>query len=267
VKILKESDYFLFTHPKRNSFIHSAISTGLVKKTIKKRFICQIFWLKGKKTGLEVKFSPPNGLWLVMLFLTTIAIVMGIKTWIGLGLMSGTSLDGLDLAAVSLTESAEGWDWELLAARTETYSDEWTERLARLPLADAPALAKAHTDYAHWLGMAVRRFGIEQGIQPDFVACHGHTVFHQPHRHFTFQLGDGETLANYCRVPLVCNFRPRDVGQGGQGAPLAPLADSVLFPGCKAFLNLGGIANISLFFDSPVDPELGVWQKNRTQLG
>lgn len=184
---------------------------------------------------------------------------------IGIGLMSGSSLDGLDLAAVQFSP-VEGWanepEWEILVAETQPYNDEWTRRLSGLRRATGYDLAKTDADYGHLLGMAVRQFCIRNGLKPDFVASHGHTALHQPHRHFTLQIGSGETLASHLDCPAVTNFRARDVALGGQGAPLAPGGELALFPEYRCFLNLGGIANLS-FLQREGEPEIEIpgWKK------
>ncbi len=165
---------------------------------------------------------------------------------LAVGLMSGSSLDGLDLTAVRLHFDAEGTSYELVTAATEAWSPEWQARLAALSEASAADYAKTHVDFAHACGLALRRFLVGQGLQPDVVASHGHTVFHQPHRHFTAQIGCGQTLATYADCPVVTDFRPRDVAEGGEGAPLVPFGELHLFPAYRLFLNLGGIANLSI---------------------
>ena len=165
---------------------------------------------------------------------------------LAVGLMSGTSLDGLDLAAVRFRFGGDAVDFELVATAAEPWSPEWQARLAALPQAAALDYAKAHVDFAHTCGLALRRFLVGHGLQPDLVAAHGHTVFHQPHRHFTAQIGCGQTLASYVACPVVTDFRPRDIAEGGEGAPLVPFGELHLFPAYRLFLNLGGIANLSI---------------------
>lgn len=165
---------------------------------------------------------------------------------LAVGLMSGSSLDGLDLAAARFHFHPDGVEMETLAATTEPWSDEWRERLLRLPHGSAYDLAKTHVDFAHACGLALRRFLVGGGLRPDVVASHGHTIFHQPHRHFTTQIGCGQTLATYAPCPVVNDFRARDVAEGGEGAPLVPFGELRLFPQRRLFLNLGGIANLSI---------------------
>lgn len=168
------------------------------------------------------------------------------EDWLAVGQMSGTSLDGVDLCAARFVCTDGHWQYQLLATLTEPYPAHWQQRLAGVHTAGAADLAKLHVDYGHYLGMLIRRFLLLNNLEPDLVALHGHTAFHQPWQHFTAQLGCGETVASYLQVPVVSNFRVRDVALGGQGAPLVPLGEWALFPQAGLFLNLGGIANISL---------------------
>jgi anhydro-N-acetylmuramic acid kinase len=163
----------------------------------------------------------------------------------GIGLMSGTSLDGIDLAYVEFVEQEGQWSFELLAAETIAYDEQWYARLKCLDEQDALAYARTHVYYGHLLGKVLREFIQRNELRPDFVASHGHTIFHQPERNFTAQIGDGETIASYLPCPLVCNFRNKDVALGGQGAPLVPFGERQLWPDQALFLNLGGIANLS----------------------
>jgi len=129
------------------------------------------------------------------------------STYRCVGLMSGTSLDGLDVCCVEFTgdATADVWTHRLLAGVTYRYTDEWTARLRAAPTLCGEELARLNVDYAHLLGRTVRRF-IDESSPLDavnVVASHGHTVFHQPDRQFTFQLGDGETIASYVRSAVV----------------------------------------------------------------
>ncbi|MBP5395418.1 MAG: anhydro-N-acetylmuramic acid kinase [Bacteroidales bacterium] len=162
-----------------------------------------------------------------------------------IGLMSGTSLDGLDIACVRFTKVAGKWCYVLLAAETAVFPDEWRDRLSQLFNADGMELAAAHAGFGHWCGRQVAGFMRRHGLKPWLVASHGHTVFHQPERGFTLQIGDGAAIAAECGVQVVCDFRAMDVALGGQGAPLVPIGDELLFPEYDACLNIGGIANIS----------------------
>lgn len=167
------------------------------------------------------------------------------KRYTGIGLMSGTSLDGIDLAYCEFAETETGWKFELLAAETIAYDEQWYARLRCLDEQDARAYARTHVYYGHLLGRVLKDFIERNELKPNFVASHGQTIFHQPEKNFTAQIGDGETIASYLPCPLVTNFRNKDVAMGGQGAPLVPFGERHLFPDRELFLNLGGIANVS----------------------
>ena len=162
-----------------------------------------------------------------------------------IGLMSGTSLDGLDIAFCSF-ELVEGkWQYEIQVAETIPYSDEWKRRLMNVEHGSALDLGYTHSEYGHLLGNFTKTFIEKHKIQPDFVASHGHTIFHQPDKHLTFQIGDGSAIAAECLLPVISDFRTMDVALGGQGAPLVPIGDRLLFHEYDLCLNLGGFANIS----------------------
>jgi anhydro-N-acetylmuramic acid kinase len=162
-----------------------------------------------------------------------------------IGLMSGTSLDGLDIAFCRFTVNNNAWEFEILAAETKTYPEEWRESLLSMETAGGVVFQKIHHDYGYYLGRLVSDFIVRHGIKADFVASHGHTVFHQPENKFTVQVGAGSAIAAGCKMPVVCDFRSLDVALGGQGAPLVPVGDQLLFSGFDYCLNLGGFANIS----------------------
>ncbi|MBR1549744.1 MAG: anhydro-N-acetylmuramic acid kinase [Bacteroidales bacterium] len=157
-----------------------------------------------------------------------------------LGLMSGTSLDGVDLALCDISDSG----YRILAADTVAYPDEWRRRLATLENASALDYALAHAELGHYFGHVVNKF-LEGKPRPEAIASHGHTIFHQPDKGLTTQIGDGDAIAAETGLPVVSNFRTLDVALGGQGAPLVPIGDELLFGEYDACLNLGGIANIS----------------------
>ena len=159
--------------------------------------------------------------------------------------MSGTSLDGIDLAYCEFSEYESEWKFELLAAETIAYDEQWYARLACLTAQDALAYARTNVYLGHLFGKTLAQFITRNELKPDFVASHGHTIFHQPEKNFTAQIGDGESTVAYLPCPLVTNFRNKDVAMGGQGAPLVPFGEKFLFPDHKLFLNLGGIANLS----------------------
>lgn len=159
--------------------------------------------------------------------------------------MSGTSLDGTDVALCHFTEDEGSWTYEIRAAVTYPYPEEWAEKLRKAHTCDGLSLALLHTTYGHYLGGIVRKFLRQHSISPHFVASHGHTVFHQPSSGMTLQIGCGAALAAETGLPVVCDFRTTDVAKGGQGAPLVPIGDRLLFGSYFYCLNLGGFANIS----------------------
>lgn len=164
-----------------------------------------------------------------------------------IGLMSGTSLDGLDIACCYFRFENGKWNFEIEAAETIIYNDEWIEKLSSIHLSSAYNLALANTEYGYFLAGEIKRFIAKNNIaEIDLIASHGHTVFHQPEKKFTFQLGSGAAIAGRTGISTVSDFRSLDVALGGQGAPLVPVGDALLFPEYDYCLNLGGITNISM---------------------
>ncbi len=163
-----------------------------------------------------------------------------------IGLMSGTSLDGLDLAYSEFRLRENGWRFSIKKAETVPYSTKWREKLANAHILDAAELVSLHCAYGKLLGQLVADFISRHRLsKPLFIASHGHTVFHQPHRGFTFQLGDPSAIHAATALPVIADFRSLDVALGGQGAPLVPIGDHLLFNDYDVCLNLGGIANLS----------------------
>ncbi len=167
------------------------------------------------------------------------------NTYWAIGVMSGTSLDGTDLALCHFTENEGRWTFEIKEAVTYPYPAEWTEHLRNAHTYDGLSLALLHTSYGHYLGSVVRKFLQQLSVRPHLIASHGHTVFHQPSARMTLQIGSGAALAAETGLPVVCDFRTTDVAKGGQGAPLVPAGDQLLFGSYFFCLNLGGFANIS----------------------
>lgn len=159
--------------------------------------------------------------------------------------MSGTSLDGLDIALCEFELEQDRWRYRITEAETVSYPEDLSRLLRTVDLSGAEQLVASHVRYGRWLGGQVRDFLRERGRSADFIASHGHTIFHQPANGFTFQLGDGAALSVAAGLPVVCDFRMQDVARGGQGAPLVPVGDRLLFGEYSHCLNLGGIANIS----------------------
>ncbi len=163
-----------------------------------------------------------------------------------LGLMSGTSLDGLDLACVEF-KAGRRWSFRVIEAETTGYSAKWKQRLSLAHTLSGEELLSLHAAYGKYLGEACRDFIKRKRIRHvQAVASHGHTVFHQPGRRLTFQLGDGAAIHAVTELPVIYDFRNLDVQLGGEGAPLVPVGDRLLFATADICLNLGGIANLSL---------------------
>lgn len=168
-----------------------------------------------------------------------------------IGLMSGSSLDGLDAVFAEITENSGTWGFEIVAADCYAYEPDWKARLQHATSLHALDYQLLHADYGHYLGKAVNRFIEEKALhyQVAFIASHGHTTFHIPHKKMTAQLGDGAALAAETGLPVVSDLRALDVAFGGQGAPIVPIGEKLLLNEYDLFLNLGGIANIS--FNDP----------------
>ncbi len=167
------------------------------------------------------------------------------KNTLAIGLMSGSSLDGLDMALVQFTDNEGHYNYHIETAETIPYPKYWHEQLAGAFLHRPEALAPLDLEYGTFLGQQVADFVQKHGVKPDFVASHGHTVFHKPEQRFTLQIGDGQAMANACGLTVINDFRTEDVSKGGQGAPLVPIGDQLLFGDYEICLNIGGIANVS----------------------
>jgi anhydro-N-acetylmuramic acid kinase len=164
-----------------------------------------------------------------------------------IGLMSGSSLDGLDIVLATFHENGGKWNYEIMEADCYGYSAEWTNRLKDAGNLSALDYQLLHTDYGHYLGQQVNQFIRQKNLdfQVALVASHGHTVFHLPAKKMTAQIGDGAAIAAETRLPVVSDLRALDIAFGGQGAPIVPIGEKLLFSEYEYFLNLGGIANVS----------------------
>ena len=168
------------------------------------------------------------------------------KTYKVIGVMSGTSLDGLDLAYCEFRFENEKWFYEIKAAETIPYDQKWLVRLTELPKQPIHLYPKTDAFYGKYIGMQVRAFMKKNEIKGiDLIASHGHTIFHQPEAGFTAQIGSGAAIYAETNIPTVSDFRTVDVALGGQGAPLVPIGDELLFSDYNACVNLGGFANVS----------------------
>ncbi|HTI08356.1 MAG TPA: anhydro-N-acetylmuramic acid kinase, partial [Puia sp.] len=154
--------------------------------------------------------------------------------------MSGSSLDGLDIAYVHLQESRltskdspRKWEFNFIHTACYPYTGEWKQRLSSAPGLSARDYQLLHTDYGHFLGEQVLRFVEEFGLhyQVQLIASHGHTSFHLPARKMTAQLGDGAALAATTRINVVSDLRAMDLALGGQGAPIVPIGEKLLLSG------------------------------------
>lgn len=164
-----------------------------------------------------------------------------------IGIMSGSSMDGLDLVFTELLEERGQWSFEIIAADCYSYSQDWITKLKAATTLSALDYQLLHAEFGHYLGREVNRFIEEKQLhfKVGLIASHGHTTFHLPAKKMTAQLGDGAALAAVTALPVVSDLRALDVAFGGQGAPIVPIGEKLLFPQYSLFLNIGGIANIS----------------------
>ncbi len=165
-----------------------------------------------------------------------------------IGLMSGSSLDGLDIVFAEIEEQRGKWSYRILNADCYTYEEAWKQRLQNATSLSAYDYCLLDADYGRYLGEAVNRFINTHQLQHkiQLVSSHGHTTFHSPGKGMTHQIGDGAAIAATTGINVVSNLRSMDVALGGQGAPIVPVGEKLLFSGYELFLNIGGIANISL---------------------
>jgi anhydro-N-acetylmuramic acid kinase len=162
-----------------------------------------------------------------------------------LGLMSGTSLDGLDIAFCEFSFQRNRWQFCIVEAETIPYSASERKRLQQVENASALSFAETNNWFGKWMAAQVNVFLRKYKVDPHLISSHGHTVFHQPAQGVTVQLGSGASLAAGTGILTASDFRSTDVALGGQGAPLVPIGDQLLFSEKGACLNLGGFANIS----------------------
>ncbi|MCF6242384.1 MAG: anhydro-N-acetylmuramic acid kinase [Bacteroidales bacterium] len=161
------------------------------------------------------------------------------------GIMSGTSLDGLDIALCHFKVNNDEWKFKILKAKTYDYDEDWKTRLQNADKLNGFELIKLHKEFGKFIGTSVNRFltGVIQ--RTDLIGSHGHTVFHLPEQQINFQLGDGAMIAAITGINTVSDFRTLDIALNGQGAPLVPIGDYFLFRKYDFCINLGGFANIS----------------------
>lgn len=163
-----------------------------------------------------------------------------------IGVMSGTSLDGLDIAYCKFSGFAGSLTGDIIHATTVDYSSDWRSKLANARNLSDSDLTQLGVRFAEMTSHEVQKFIKAHNItQVDYVASHGHTVHHEPHKGITVQIGDGQVMADLLKLPVVYDFRVQDVALGGQGAPLVPIGDRDLYRNFDACINIGGFANIS----------------------
>jgi len=168
-----------------------------------------------------------------------------LRTYRAIGLMSGTSLDGLDIAYCTFY-GGSSWSFELHHAATIPYDEEWRKRLREAHTSSGIELSKLSVDLGIQHGKWVAEFIEQHEAKVDFIASHGHTVFHQPEAGLTLQIGSPAHIVAEAGCDVIADFRTTDVARGGQGAPLVPIGDLLLFEAYPICLNLGGIANMSV---------------------
>ncbi len=166
------------------------------------------------------------------------------QSYHAIGLMSGTSLDGLDMVLCKFTFN-QNWHFNIIKGQTIEYPKKWNAKLVSAPTLSGFELSLLHKEYGSYIGNCVNEFLNDITIDIDLIASHGHTVFHQPDKTLTVQIGDGQEIAVKTGIKTICDFRSFDVALGGQGAPLVPVGDKLLFSDYDYCLNLGGFANIS----------------------
>jgi len=162
-----------------------------------------------------------------------------------IAVMSGTSLDGIDLI-YSHYKKADQWHYKIVNATTVPYAENWRKLLMDLSEQSLESLRTIDVDYCLHLADTIKAFIDSNAIKDiDFIASHGHTALHQPDKKLTYQIGNQKILAESLKRKVICDFRVQDVALGGQGAPLVPIGDKLLFSDFDFCLNLGGFANIS----------------------
>lgn len=162
------------------------------------------------------------------------------------GVMSGTSLDGIDLAHLYFSVVNGVWNYQIGNCQTVSYSSEWLNKLRQAIHYSNEELQNLNKEYTQYLGKIIRDFIQENSLEDlDAVCSHGHTILHQPQNGLTLQIGNLPEIADITNHTVVCDFRVQDVKIGGQGAPLVPIGDRLLFSEYDYCLNLGGFSNVS----------------------
>ncbi len=168
------------------------------------------------------------------------------QTYNVIGVMSGTSLDGIDLAHIHFSIVGSKWRYEILEAETVSYDLIWLNKLKTAVVFSETELKQLNESYTVLLANCIKTFIAKNNLHNlDAVCSHGHTILHQPQNGFTLQIGNLPEIAKLTNQTVVCDFRVQDVRLGGQGAPLVPIGDRILFADYDYCLNLGGFSNVS----------------------
>ena len=163
------------------------------------------------------------------------------------GIMSGSSMDGLDIAFVRFSEHKGKWAFNIVHAETKAISNSWIKKLSNATALNAKDYLMLHTAFGQYCGERVQAFLQENKVgKIDCIGFHGHTTFHLPAKQTTHQLGDGAAVSAITGIPVIADLRALDVALGGQGAPIIPIGEKLLFTGYDYYLNIGGIANVSM---------------------
>lgn len=164
-----------------------------------------------------------------------------------LGIMSGSSMDGLDMVYCLIEENAGEWSYQIEHGECMAFDPEWKNRLEDITRLSALELIRTHSALGRWIGYQanefMERYGLEHKVH--FISSHGHTVFHEPHHQMTFQIGDGAGISVITGLPVISDLRNIDVALGGQGAPIVPIGEKLFWKDFNYFLNIGGIANLT----------------------
>jgi len=162
--------------------------------------------------------------------------------------MSGSSMDGLDIVYCTFQETGGNWTYQINEAACIEFPDEWKMKLHAISGLSAKELLLTHAKFGHWMGNAIQQFINKNNLEHKvhLIASHGHTVFHEPHAGMTFQMGDGAAIAAITELPVVSDLRNMDIALGGQGAPIVPIGEKLLWNEFTYFLNIGGISNITI---------------------
>ncbi len=165
-----------------------------------------------------------------------------------IGTMSGSSMDGLDIAYCRIEEVGGKWSFEIEQAACIEFDEQWKQKLTNITNVSAKDLLLTHTEFGHWMGKTIHQFIEENNLthKVHLIASHGHTVFHEPALGMTFQMGDGASIAAETQLSVVSDLRNLDVALGGQGAPIVPIGEQLFWSDYHYFLNIGGISNLTI---------------------